>query len=396
MTKRHLIAIGSVCLLIAAGCSVHLPGSSPSGRSPVVITVDDPESDPDSNAVDAETVTDLPAPTDPEIRPTNATDPVVTSISDSLSACDSASWIVVPTAVYTQSWTDGYKVLLVTLAVQNNSAHWGRIVSDPIPSSFVVSEDGYSYPAEQQFPIDRGIPYLGNTEGTMTVSSRLQVSQTLPPGFAFRGWEPFGMGVLSDDIIYAPGSWSQAVYRVAESQTHFYLVVPSMTIECWIPGEQRPIREVTVGQTIDLDNEVHELSFFGDHTDRAAAAPLGEPIEIPGVGRLTLNEIGFEPGTAEMRFLVLRFEFQNASDGYETSGQFRADLWGSDGIVRTMARIYGPEGCNVLDGALHAGPGQTEYVQICYHVGAQDLRYHLVWNDERLSQFKVFAIPENP
>lgn len=131
------------------------------------------------------------------------------------SPCEANKWALIPTKLYSLPDRDGFKHIVVTLAVQNNSRSWGILYASDA-ETFVSTEGGFKYPSERFLFIGDNYQSIIDSIGTASPRSDWTNSGLIPPGFTVRA-------TLDRFFLF--------IYRVAENQNHFKITV-SAHVSC--------------------------------------------------------------------------------------------------------------------------------------------------------------------
>jgi hypothetical protein len=313
----------------------------------------------------------------------------------SQSPCEANQWAIVPTHILTFPGSVGFKLIQVTLAVENNSPFWGQIntaLGDPIRQSFLTTEEGLIYPAARQAMIEADIPYFAQVNDWWLVSSQLYTHSVslIPPGFATHGEAMIGFDVVEDGYGN-PNTWSQAVYQVADHQNKFTLTIPSLTISC-IHQDNQNFQETIGPINVEVDGNIRQSTYPTARPDSEFTS-IAEPITIPNKGVLELQDINYEAGMVDIRYLVMNFKLTNTSTNPEKYTSIRPILLGNDGLTRRPTYVYGPPGCSSEEN-FSASSAQSTNVTLCYQVGSKAANFKLLWIDEENGFLKVYDLPE--
>jgi hypothetical protein len=303
------------------------------------------------------------------------------------SPCEADQWAIVPTKVFTLPGGVGFKLLYVTLAIENNSRYWGQIdttAGDPIRQSYLTSEGGEESPALQQVQVETELRNLPQMNSLRYISSQLYTRglRYIPPGFRLRG-----EAMISFEAVEAgygtPSTWSQAVYRVAEQQNPRRITIPALTVTC-IQPDGLELRETTGPIYLEVEEDIRQPGYPTSRPDSEFAS-ITQPIRLPNQEALELQDIDYEAGMAGIRYLVIDFMPADTGEPAENLASFRPVLIGDDGLSRRITHIYGPPGCN---------PGPSATLRLCYHIGNQAANFKLVWVEEESGIFQVFDLPK--
>lgn len=313
--------------------------------------------------------------------------------------CQGDRWRIIPLAVYEYPQGDGWKTLLIPLAVENGSELWG-IINDPLPGTiYLTTEDGYTYAASGGNYVE---PLSNPTSPYKEVTGRSQIYiiDFLPPGFRAKGRNS-AQG--NPDYFGGPGSWSQLVFQVAETQKRYRVAFQRLTFICTLPGGSWGT-ETTGPIELDLESDVRSVVFPVEETaDRLSRDP-SVPFEI-GDAELQITKVyrentRFGDETGDM--VVIEFQVANLSGGYEASGLIRSYLIGDDGLIRNpgceSGGICRPDWASLdfpaHNGFFQVGPGQTGEASIGFlsprSVG--DLKF--VISDEH-NVLWVYGLPDD-
>lgn len=302
----------------------------------------------------------LTSQSDPSMPPTSTLE----SISPGNEApCNPENWRIIPTDVDEYSIGDGWKFVVVNLAIHNTSQLWGSIrignVSLSTEGGFVYTPHTYSHP-DLPDGLERNFFYL---------------SENLPPNFAVRG-DNRGYRQAERHLNF--------VFRVAESQEQFTLGVPSVTVSCLLPNGEVST-ESGEALIIDINRQSSTLNYPTDDESNLRAL-IGSPVQLPGIGVFNFSKV--ERDQTYYRSLdavFLYYTFTNASEGYDVSGFLDGYIVGDDGIVRYTGCPMG--NCTAPDGETSAGPGfgagpaqsRDGVLGIRVPIGVENLKYILIY-----------------
>jgi hypothetical protein len=285
--------------------------------------------------------------------------------------CAAEEWKVIPVTVYSVDPRyllvaphAGYKYILVSFAVVNNSPYWGEIDSFNPWTATIVTEGGFSYPTTE-LPQTQGMPYC---EENFPNSPRycgmnryyLPSGGILPPGFSIRG----NFHEMNHDY-----QLFHTAFEVAESQNHFTIIFPRIHVRCFPPGKDPSgENEFVMNYALDLDQDAQEIT-FPEYRPDSQNPSITDTFDVPGIGTFQLQDISREQ---DGNVISMRFLFINASAGYEIYGPFsgsRGFLIGDDGIIRHFE----------YDSAYSAGPGLSTEFYAKVWVGTKASNFRLVW-----------------
>ena len=256
------------------------------------------------------------------------------------SGCEIAKWNVIPTQIEIQPGPEGFKYVVVTYALENNSPYWGKLVMVS-HRSYITTEGGFQYWNE--------LPRL------------LYEGMVIPPG------------------IVMPNV--QVKYKVANTQNHFVAVLYPGRIAwvwCLLPGSENRNEFMNDPIVLNLEKDVRSVSYPTERPDSDFQS-ITESIQIPGKGTLKLLDLSRKAGS-----VVIRFKFTNTSAGYETSGRISAYMIGNDGIV------HWDESGNA--GVFKIPPAQSSEISFQFTTGsARSFKLALLLADARVDSAAGFS-----
>lgn len=325
--------------------------------------------------------------------------------------CQGNRWRIIPLAVYEYPQGDGWKFLVVPLAVENGSEVWGNIVGPVSYSNYrLTSEDGYMYePFSGGFlklPPGPTSPYTEYAEAAKQngffVHSQILIPGVLPPGFRARGWNFIGGGHLS--YWGEPDGWSQLVFQVAESQSRYKVAIQNAGVRCILPDGSMG-SEILEPLVLDLSSDTTTLAFPGSAAIRVME-DLSSPFELAGAS-LQITELyrddyysSYDGGLTD-DMVVIKFRVENRSGGYEASGTINSYLIGDDGLIR-IPGCSNPWFCQPgisLDNPSHTGrfqvgPGQVGEASIGFiaHPSTGNLKFVVA---DQTGVYLVFDLPDD-
>lgn len=315
--------------------------------------------------------------------------------------CQGNRWRIVPLAVHQYPAEDGWKILLLPLAVENHSEVWGRISSPPnLWDAVVVSEGGYSYGIYDgnyvRLPEDASFPFWPTGEdGLFRLHSKIRIFELLPPGFSARGDNFVDGG--GPNYWGEPNSWSHLVFQVAESQNHFKLIIPDLSLNCVTADGQNGWEQLGP-IVLDLDTDLPVVTYpIADA--KTVVQDISAPFEFGGaslqISKVYRENTWFGDETGDL--VVIEFQVANLSGGYEASGIIRSYLIGDDGLIRFPG--CGISGCGQgLPGStlgFQVGPSQTGVASIGFVAPRSVGNLKFVIADEREGVFWVSDLPDD-
>ena len=312
-------------------------------------------------------------------------------------ACQGKRWRIVPLAVYEYPQGDGWKFLIIPLAVENGSELWGNFVG-PINKGYnLTTEEGYSYGLY-------GSSWLGLQDvpdspysGFGFVRGQIRIVGVLPPGFRSRG----GTVDIGPTYWGAPNSWSQLVFQVAENQEQFKLTIQSARVHCILPDGSRE-SEILGPFELDLSTATAAVAFPSDKLANQISQDFSLPFEIGGASLQITNvyrgDTWFGDETGDL--VIIEFQVTNLSGGYEVSGSIGSNdsyLIGDDGLIRRSG--CGLSGCGSdfpsLSGRFQVGPGQVGEASLGFIAPKEvgNLKFVVSHNQEGV--YLVFDLPDD-
>lgn len=333
-------------------------------------------------------------------RPINATKDQLQVVSASptetnQSPCDANKWAIVPTQIVFSPGSVGFKLIDITLAIENNSPYWGQINTasgDPIRQSYLSTEGGFIYPAAKQVEIETNFTYAGQVNHWWEVSSQLytQSLNSLPPGFAMRGEIMISFESIENGYG-SPNTWSQAVFQVADHQYQYKMTIPSLTVSCIHQDGQK--YDETIGPIhINIDENIRQPSYPTSRPDSEFPS-ITRSITISGQGMLEFQGINYQTGMAGFRYLVIDLKYTKTNPSLDATPYSKVILLGNDGLTRRLTYVYGPPGCSSED-SFNVDPGQPTNVKLCYLAGKQATSFKLLWVDIEKGIYQVYDLPD--
>lgn len=347
-----------------------------------------------------------------EVMAEESSQEVVTLADESAeedSICQGNRWRIVPLAVYEYPQGDGWKLLIIPLAVENGSEMWGSFSGPASYSGYsLATEAGYTYgPYRDNFlrlPPEPTSPYTEYAEAAKQdgffIHSKIRLLGVLPPDFRARG-DNFDIGPTYWGV---PDSWSQLLFQVAENQEQFKLTIQYASVRCVLPDGSLE-SEILGPFELDLNSDTAAIAFpiekLADHISQV----MSEPFEIGGaslqITKVYRDDTWFGDESGDM--VVIEFQVDNLSGGYESSGSIRSYLIGDDGLIRTPG-CGSPWHCRAkdvpLNGPAHTGyfgvgPGQTGEASIGFlaHPSVGNLKFVVVHEQEGV--YLIFDLPDD-
>lgn len=142
--------------------------------------------------------------------------------------CQSDKWKVVPIGTYQYPSDGGFKLVIVELAVLNQSNFWGTFGVSPNQAISITTEGGFNYPLLMQLYDIPKVPLspYGGRQLNSSVDIRVGIPDVLtPPGFNLRGWAFYGQYRDVYPFVFA--------FRVASTQNHFVLNLIGSYVICY-------------------------------------------------------------------------------------------------------------------------------------------------------------------
>lgn len=296
------------------------------------------------------------------------------------SLCQVENWSIIPLKLYVFPYSQGFKHLVIPFAIKNDSSYPGYLLTNEVSNWYVTSEGGFSYPVET-WPIwtPEGNEYT--TTSTMINSQFYAPSQDLmlPPGFVRYGTS----GGTYDEQ-------SNIIFKVAETQRSFTIVIPNLKIGCLHPDGQFYFEDSGVKSfLVEEGKEIAKINFPTNRLDNDFES-ITNIIEFPDIGKF--EYIGIERNTiapcTTPCLIKMHFKFTNYSQGYEVQAPINGYIIGNDGLLSQRAWLT--DGCG-LD--YYAGPGQTIDLTICFFNGGEvrNLKFIWVFPDKTIH---IFNIPD--
>lgn len=323
--------------------------------------------------------------------------------------CQGGRWRIVPLAVYEYPLGDGWKLLIIPLAVENGSELWGNFRGPLSYSGYnLTTEEEYTYGPYRvnylRLPPEVPSPYTEYAEVAKQdgffIHSKIRVLGVLPPGFRSRG-DSFDIGPTYWGV---PDSWSQVLFQVAENQEQFKLTIQGASVSCILPDGTRE-SEILGPFELDLNSDTAAVVFPSEKLADNISQDISSPFEIGGASLQITNvyrddpRFGDEPGG----MVVIKFRVENLSGGYEASGEIRSYLIGDDGLIRTPGCEHPwsciPDGAPVGSlghyGRFQVGPGQTSEASIGFlaHPSVKNLKFVVTHAQEGV--YQVFDLPDD-
>jgi hypothetical protein len=317
------------------------------------------------------------------------------------SPCEVEKWEIIPTGLYDYPQGDGWNILIIPIATHNGSSYWGSLSLSPdsLEQVTLTTEGGFEYQIhrnEDKFfylyggPADSPYSFDG-----VKIPNRIS-SNVIPPGFTTCG--DFHPGASNSGLVSMPEKLQQLIFRVPETQKHFLISIPSLTISCYTEGGHL-VASNKPPVAWDLDKDVRDVNYPTVRPSSDFQGFEGSTL-IKGDG---LFVFAGASRTDWWRFagrneeLHLFFSMQNTNQGYDTEEGFNAYLIGDDGISRNPG--CGNVGCTKIDGAgdswsTLAGPGQVVEVAVAYLVKPYVRNLKLVCFDPGANFFAIYNISE--
>lgn len=295
--------------------------------------------------------------------------------------CQPEKWKVVPIGKYEFPMQDGWKLIIIEVAIQNQSQYWGSFMVWPGDNVSVTTEAGFAYPLAQQLyniSTDPPSPYGGRTLNS-SIDIRVGVmTSMIAPGFNVRGRAVSGQ--YRDVYPYI------LAFQVADSQNQFILHINYAGVNCILPdgstdsGSLDPI-------VLNIDKDMGSVVFPTERPKNDFGS-MNEPFTLPDIGTLNFLEIQrYNDG------LLFKFNVVNASAGYPMSGELNGYVIGDDGIIRSWDCVNTSSCWN--PGGFEAGPGLTAEGQLEFWVPKNVNNLKFLWFDEQLGIYQVLNVPEN-
>lgn len=270
--------------------------------------------------------------------------------------CEGRNWNVVPTDVFEFPIEEGWKRVVVDLAIENASSYWGRITIDPTQgSALLTTEGGFSYQAEAgnlRIPAELSTEYSGlNLRANQPINAPY-----LPPGFRASGYSERNL----DPFLLS--------FRVAETQTTYTLTLESVSVDCLLAGPES-VTQTIPPVSLDLAKDVRTLSYPSDRPQSEFSGFLA-PLYVADVGEFRFTDIRRKQDGGAYD-LELHFLISNESQGYEISGHVGRDAYiiGDDGVVQRP---------QVAEGRFSAGPAQIVDSTMGFTAGSDTRNMKLV------------------
>lgn len=391
MHRMSLLVLIVLASLVLAGCGGGIEGAP----------IEPPTAERQQPVIEVPTVV-------AESQPVSVEEEVVIQDAEE-HPCQGDRWEIIPIAIYQYPMGDGWKVLLIPLAVKNLSELWGEFSGSHSPTdSYLATEEGYIYRLyDGNFPKLKGNvqnPYEGDCgPSCWGVRNRVSIATAtiLPPRFAAKG----DNSVAGYPGLWGtPDRWLHLAFRVAETQTQFKLTIQKANIRCIMP-DGRWESELAGPFEFDLSSGVGSVAFpFEKETDWVYG-DLSSPFEINGAS-LQITEVYRDDyhtsrdGGLVDDMVVIGFEVTNLSGGYEASGSIYSYLIGDDGLIRTpgCGRSWLCQSGEVFKdpvhtGSFYLGPGQTGEASIGFLVPPSVKNLKFVIADEKNGLWKVFDLP---
>jgi hypothetical protein len=317
-------------------------------------------------------------------------------------SCGPDNWQLIPLAKFEHPKGDGWKLLIVELALTNQSNYWGEYKASSNKAT-VLTEDGYIYSAiVGPMSIPKGIdsPYSGKYISgpqigggpPMIVGGGIATRGPLPPKFSVYNITRLDRLTLKP-INTRPFS---LFFNVAENQDNFTIFMDQIFLICFLPnGSEMIEKDVRVSLTLGRD---FEPTTFQSNVAHDKFQNIPSQMDIPGKGTLIYlgaNRITFDEYTD---LVILSFQYTSTS-GYNTEGSIVGYMIGDDGVV-----VYpgcGNRACSENDsvwygpGSFRAGPGQTSYTDLGFLISKQAENLKFIWLGEKgiFPTYEVFNIP---
>ena len=263
----------------------------------------------------------------PTINLPQATNLTSDTLPSKSSPCQADKWIVAP--IFMDRWSagNGFDLVLIKLAVTNESDLWGYVqVSSRL--LIITTEEGFSY---ETYSSMTNLPSGGQFWPTGGLST-----QILPPGFTTLGDARYG-GMSSGEVEeYA------FVFKIASTQQELTLNVQNPSVIC-IPSDNS-------GQIITDEIPIKSYSLDNLYSPNFPS-PDNYPDIIDLQMELPYGTVRYLDSFKKDGNLLLHLTFTNRSNGYDSSGCFSIYLVSDDGIFRQ----YGV--------STSAGPGLTTDIE---------------------------------
>ena len=315
--------------------------------------------------------------------------------------CQGNRWRIVPLAVYEYPLGDGWKLLIIPLAVENGSELWGNFSG---PSSYsgynLTTEEEYTYGPYRvnylRLPPEVPSPYTEYAEVTKQdgffIHSKIRVLGVLPPGFRSRG-DSFDIGPTYWGV---PDSWSQVLFQVAENQEQFKLTIEGVGVSCILTDGSREW-EVLGPFELDLNSDTVAIEFPTAKLADRVSQDFSSPFEIGGASLQITNvyrgDTWFGDETGDL--VIIEFQVTNLSGGYEVSGEIKSYLIGDDGLIRRSG--CGLSGCGSdfpnLSGRFQVGPGQVGEASLGFIAPKEVGNLKFVVSHDQQGVYLVFDLP---
>jgi hypothetical protein len=292
-----------------------------------------------------------------EIPPSGKPTPtakVLSSISAEENPCYADMWRVIPTDVIQYPIGNGWKFVIIEMAIENSSPLWGKL---NISDMTLTTEDQFVYKPFSsgylQLPDTPQTRYSGSHFLSNLGSNNLFIYSLIPPGFVARG----------DNRGYSMGTRIlNYVFEVAESQQNFTLHSKNTSISCILNNGEK-IFQSTNEFNLNVTQNITSVSYPLNRKDLTLKEIDDGTIELPGLGTLQFVKIERAQDYWNHEEVVfLHYIFTNGSQGYNTNGEVSGHIIGDDGIVRypgcPSGTCYVTEGVSA-GGYFSAGPGQS-------------------------------------
>ena len=164
-----------------------------------------------------------PSPTPGPIPSAIVSTPTPTGIPTAAGVCEGQEWGLVPIDVTERLAGDGWKQVIISLALYNGSPYLGTFAAY-LDGVFLQTEGGFTYPPENHYS-----HFDDQSQAYIDYSSQLPNGPLLAPGFAVRcRFDQLGMSVYgSTSTNYS------LVFKVGENLQHHSVYIPRVTVTCF-------------------------------------------------------------------------------------------------------------------------------------------------------------------
>jgi hypothetical protein len=315
--------------------------------------------------------------------------------------CEPEKWRIIPLAKYEHPLGDGWKLLIVDLALSNQSSYWGEYFIN-WSKAIVSTNDGYNYSSvigPMSIPSASGSPYSGEYINggqiggpPMVVGGGVSTLGSLPPGFSVYNITRLDRFTLKP----ANNHPFSLMFNVADNQSNFVIHVDSSNISCVFPdgttkSEQGP------AISLDLQNDIGTVT-FPTTVEQNQFPEIPSLLDVPGKGTLQYLNSNRTSWDEYSDLVNLSFQYSSTS-GYDTEGKITGYIIGDDGVVTQPG--CGNQACSENDktwygpGYFAAGPGQTYLTDLGFLVAKQASNLKFIWLGEKgiLPSYQVFRVP---